>query len=526
VGVSLLAVVSTLYVYDEVLYKHNNGLMISRLLGRNRRKRYKKWLQQPRKNLVWLMSYPSGGADDIITIVERATFKSMATNYGNVVQGRDMERYTNQDKSELLQRRWYGSGPFKNNKDFPADTDQVLVKTYCTGHCLHAGNGYCDRKSYSRALMSLNPFWTSCAGGVSYNLGRKQGLQRAKPYWKESVKKVVIVVRNPMEIVTTRWRIHMRDNEKLVSEANFRAYCPEIDDHYIKYKEMKLIIRNKWIKPHHEGVPCFTEFLRIMMWYENALEISSKKEKMIVYYEDLVDDLDKTANSILNYVGMQKQSSGGFRIVNTTPLLYFTTEENQKIATFMRAIGRNTSPACDLFDRYFQESPASKPPKYSAPATISGITIPELDGLFSGKLNVAKGKKATQSSESHGGKAYRAVDGNTSGIWSKNSVTHTSSQCDQWWEVDLNGVYDVEYIAIYNRLDCCQERLTNFIVELLSTDASGKPVAVEDVEHNGPAKPVTLIHFESSEKGSKVRIQLKGCGYLSLAEVEVYDVAS
>ena len=84
----------------------------------------------------------------------------------------------------------------------------------------------------------------------------------------------------------------------------------------------------------------------------------------------------------------------------------------------------------------------------------------------------------------------------------------------------------MEYIAIYNRLDCCQERLTNFIVELLSTDASGKPVAVEDVEHNGPAKPVTLIHFESSEKGSKVRIQLKGCGYLSLAEVEVYDVAS
>jgi len=354
VALSLLAVISTLYVYDDVVYEITDGLS-SRLLGRARRARHAKWMSQKRKELVWVMSHPGAGADDIINFVERATFKSMATNYGDRVQTKDMKMHRNKYESKLLQKRWYSSGPYVNNMDFAVpDTSDVLVKTYCTGHCLHMDNGdLCDRIPYSRSLVNLDKFWQTCAGGTSYKPGRKPEVKRAKPYWRNRVRKVILVVRNPLEIVVNRWRVYMRDQGDKVSETNFRNYCPKIDAHYWNSKEIKTAFRSRQLKDHVDGVLCVTEFFRIMKWYTQAFAVAEKRNPMVIYREDYVENAQRTTTAVLKYIGL-KQTNYRLPNVNEAARLYYTDEEKQKIGAFMEVMGKGDSPAWKSFSRYFK----------------------------------------------------------------------------------------------------------------------------------------------------------------------------
>jgi len=87
---------------------------------------------------------------------------------------------------------------------------------------------------------------------------------------------------------------------------------------------------------------------------------------------------------------------------------------------------------------------------------------------------VHKEGKATQSSVDYGGEPKRAVDGNTSQNYNDGSVTHTKSEKDPWWQLELTDVKDIGRIKIYNRSDCCGDRLKDAIVEIL--DESQKVV--------------------------------------------------
>jgi hypothetical protein len=65
--------------------------------------------------------------------------------------------------------------------------------------------------------------------------------------------------------------------------------------------------------------------------------------------------------------------------------------------------------------------------------------------------NVAVGKASSQSSTSSGGVSGRAVDGNPNANWAGSSCTHTDSETNPWWVVDLGESYDISKVVIYNR---------------------------------------------------------------------------
>lgn len=55
--------------------------------------------------------------------------------------------------------------------------------------------------------------------------------------------------------------------------------------------------------------------------------------------------------------------------------------------------------------------------------------------------------------------ASRAIDGDTSGTWSGNYMSHTlESDTAAWWQVDLGGQKPVGHIHVWFREDCCQNR--------------------------------------------------------------------
>ena len=171
-------------------------------------------------------------------------------------------------------------------------------------------------------------------------------------------------------------------------------------------------------------------------------------------------------------------------------------------------------------------------PSFLKKLTITGVfmlglvTVAQAD-----PANLALTGTATQSSTypwniSLG--ARNAIDGNTDGNIYNGSVTHTGSQSwwqsipDQgWWQVDLLGMFELDQIVLWNRTDCCGERLSNFNVSVL--DNLHNTVWTNDFFTNGgyPNSSFT-IDLPDNTWGEIVKVRLNRVDYLSLAEVQVF----
>lgn len=155
--------------------------------------------------------------------------------------------------------------------------------------------------------------------------------------------------------------------------------------------------------------------------------------------------------------------------------------------------------------------------------------------------NVAYGRVATQIDNGtwdcgNGtfGPASNAVDGNRSGVYNECSVTHTNSTDHPWWQVDLSESHTIYQIRVYNRTDCCPERLSDFYVLI-----SDNPIAAAPADWGNPVWPADVkAHYFSgvagaetvfeipAETGRYVRIWSTNNEVLSLAEVEVYGTTN
>jgi len=141
--------------------------------------------------------------------------------------------------------------------------------------------------------------------------------------------------------------------------------------------------------------------------------------------------------------------------------------------------------------------------------------------------NLALKQAADQSSISSGAVASRAVDGNTDGNFFSGSTTHTSGGLESWWQVDLGGQAVISNVNIFNRTDCCSERLVDFYVFVSETPFDNQSLSqilenddISRVYHEGTLSS-NSISLQLPSKGRYVRVQLAGAGVVSLAEVQV-----
>jgi F5/8 type C domain/Fibronectin type III domain len=168
----------------------------------------------------------------------------------------------------------------------------------------------------------------------------------------------------------------------------------------------------------------------------------------------------------------------------------------------------------------------------SAPASATPSANPT--------INLALNKPASQSSTpilaacGTTAPASLAVDGNTNGSLancSNYSVTHTNLDSNAWWQVDLGAVQSVQNIQIYNRTDCCPERLSSYYVfvsdaAFTSTDLNTtiNQAGVSNYFQTAQAGSPTTVTVNRT--GRYVRVQLSGTNYLHMAEVQVWGTAS
>ena len=141
--------------------------------------------------------------------------------------------------------------------------------------------------------------------------------------------------------------------------------------------------------------------------------------------------------------------------------------------------------------------------------------------------NLAQGKSASQSSTYVDAGASRAVDGNADGNYNNNSVSHTNYTVNPWWQVDLGSKTAIASISLWNRTDCCGDRLRNFFVFVADYDMTGKIFGDLVVDTTvwryslGTAAP-TALNIPVNTTGRYVRVQLAGTEHLHLAEVQVF----
>lgn len=167
----------------------------------------------------------------------------------------------------------------------------------------------------------------------------------------------------------------------------------------------------------------------------------------------------------------------------------------------------------------------------SAGATKSGGEATGAATAPTPSVNVARGKLASQSSLAYAAPADRAVDGRSDGDYTKGSVTHTDAEREAWWQVDLGASHPIDRVAVWNRTDCCAERLSKFYVLVSDVPFSSSRLqatlsqpGVSQYYVDGVAARPTQVPI--ARTGRYVRIQLAGTNYLSIAEIEVIGAAT
>ncbi|CAH1272632.1 TNR [Branchiostoma lanceolatum] len=139
-------------------------------------------------------------------------------------------------------------------------------------------------------------------------------------------------------------------------------------------------------------------------------------------------------------------------------------------------------------------------------------------------VNVAVGKTARQTSDSSRGVASRAVDGNTNtDFGSGGSCTHTAKQATPSWWVDLGQSYMVRRVVIFNRMDCCGDRLNPFNIHIGdSAQVSENPKCGGD--HQIDVSQSSISVSCQGMQGRYVGVRLPGSSrVLSLCEVQVFS---
>ncbi|MDF7799080.1 Ig-like domain-containing protein [Pontiellaceae bacterium B1224] len=137
--------------------------------------------------------------------------------------------------------------------------------------------------------------------------------------------------------------------------------------------------------------------------------------------------------------------------------------------------------------------------------------------------NLALNGTATQSSTDYSAPASHAIDNNTLGVWAEGSVTHTDTEDQPWWRLDLGEECSINFVQLFNRIDSegAKIRLSDYDVTIFDEDDN---VVWTTYQSEHPDPQVTLD--AGGAIGRYVKVQLRGTNPIHLAEVRVLGVAT
>ena len=188
------------------------------------------------------------------------------------------------------------------------------------------------------------------------------------------------------------------------------------------------------------------------------------------------------------------------------------------------AAGQQTDIAVGRFGRYVRVQLEGTNYLQLAEVQVFGQLRPDIS-------NLALQGTASQSSQWRNDSRYPAsnvINDDTSGNGAvANRMNHTNADRNAWWELDLGDVYDLDSIKIWNRNDCCQDRLSDFVLLVSDTPFNSKDLNASRAQAGVyskvfPGAPERATESILGRTGRYIRVQLSGTNFLHLAEVQVF----
>ncbi|VDH95422.1 Hypothetical predicted protein [Mytilus galloprovincialis] len=132
---------------------------------------------------------------------------------------------------------------------------------------------------------------------------------------------------------------------------------------------------------------------------------------------------------------------------------------------------------------------------------------------------VAYGKRSYQSStyiHGHPSSSHLAVNGNI------HTMIHTTTENSPYWEVDLGRIYRIKRVEIYNRRDCCGDRLHDLDI---TVGPSHNRMSL-CTHYTGPGINGAHLIFDChrTESGRYVNLRIKEGEAINLMEDKVYAI--
>ena len=230
-----------------------------------------------------------------------------------------------------------------------------------------------------------------------------------------------------------------------------------------------------------------------------------------------------------------------YQVTNTTTEWMYSTYLYQEGIGRVECPERNLGPGVTVV---CEVTVTARQGEFSRAASVTawpeiGAGVEDVETVFytgvpptpSNLVNLALGRAVSQSGSGGGTPAELAVDGHRDGDPAAGSVAMTYRVTDAWWELDLGAVRTIDHVVLWNRTDCCAERLQRFHVFV-----SEEPFAVRDIKGTVD-QPGVFDWYSGGEAGRRtevpvgrtgryLRIQLdEPDGVLQLAEVEVMGPA-
>ncbi len=170
------------------------------------------------------------------------------------------------------------------------------------------------------------------------------------------------------------------------------------------------------------------------------------------------------------------------------------------------------------------------------PAQVCPISVTFTCNGNPAPADLAVGATATQSSTFFSYGAGLAVDGNVNGNFGAGTSSATQDGCwgsfGQWWQVDLGtDVPRISGIDIWPRTDCCPEMSSDYYVLVSDNPISASAGLSGALSQPGvsywyvssySSVPPQPTHLTAGRSGRYVMVWLNHCGYLVLAEVQVW----
>lgn len=256
-----------------------------------------------RQDLTWLLSYPLAGSSALMKVVQVVSNRSCATNYGEAVWT-NWGTYAVKKFDSVPAYEGTPNGPFKFHHQLELPHTDLLTKTACSGYCMDEGTDACGLEDFIIPLNTLQAFLEACSSGTKF----KGGTVEKVKYDSNRVKKGVVLIRDPIEILISRFTD--KNKFKGAYSMNRRGlvdWCKTNDSR----NSTEYMVKGWYTeeqKGAFEGTPCHAEFYRIVMWYNQAFRMLNEthKSEHIVHFEDLDTKSEKVVTMLFDFLHLKK----------------------------------------------------------------------------------------------------------------------------------------------------------------------------------------------------------------------------